>query len=446
MSNEINCNDPIAIITQVLDDMQKEQDKEFDIEKVNLAELERRTGISRSKLRTLKSKGFKTAAHGLEARKAATTVLSGFTGAIDSLLGGWVTNSADIYEQLTNIGYTGGITTVKNYIAAHKDLLPAKRKLVAEQGSRGQRYETNPGAVQQIDWGFINVSINNQVGLEFRAACFAQICHHCEAFYVKFFPNARQENLFIGMTHGFLRLGIPKYILTDNIKSIVIRRDINEKPVWQHDYEAYMKTVNFETKLCKPRHPFTKGKVERLVRFVKDNFLSGRYFWNYTDLNEAAHAWCSRQNNKYHKANDCIPNGLHQTKCCSVCHPFSVNSNSAEDVIKGETIFNQIEQCAQTLNVELSAQERKVTEEYIIPCTDFWDTDKLFKTIDNPGESLEPPKDESYFRQIYKKDCRGILTNELLNQGYRIRYLDEEGWIQMDFFYYLGGKQSRPTS
>ena len=64
-SNEINCNDPIAIITQILDDMQKEQGKRFDIEKVNLAELERRTGISRSKLRKLKSKGFKTAANGL---------------------------------------------------------------------------------------------------------------------------------------------------------------------------------------------------------------------------------------------------------------------------------------------------------------------------------------------------------------------------------------------
>ena len=33
-----------------------------------------------------------------------------------------------------------------------------------------------------------------------------------------------------------------------------------------------MKNLGFETKLCKPRHPFTKGKVERLVRFVKDNF------------------------------------------------------------------------------------------------------------------------------------------------------------------------------
>jgi transposase len=327
MNNEINRNDPIAIITQVLNDMQKEHGKDFDIEKVNLAELERRTGISRSRLRTLKSKGFKTAEHGLFGRRAESTVLTGFTGIIDNLLKEGVTNSAVIFERMESMGYTGGLTSIKNYIAEHKDLVPAKRKLVDEQGNRGQRYETQPGEVQQIDWGFINVSINNQAGLEFRAACFAQICHHCGAFYVEFFPNARQENLFIGMTHGFELLGVPRYILTDNMKSIVIRRDMSGDPVWQHDYETYMKTVNFETKLCKPRHPFTKGKVERLIRFVKDNFLAGRYFWNYTDLNEAVMSWCKRQNNKYHKATDCIPNNLHQMKCCNGCHDLKLTDS-----------------------------------------------------------------------------------------------------------------------
>ena len=327
MKDDINCNDPLAIITQVLDELQKEQGNGFDPYKVNLAELERRTGISRSRLRTLKSKGFKTGAHGLSGRRAETTVLTGFTGVLDNLLKAGVTNSAVIFERLEDAGYTGGLTTVKKYIADHKDLVPAKRKLVENQGSRGQRYETRPGEVQQIDWGFINVSINNQVGTEFRAACFAQICHHCGAFYLEFFPNARQENLFIGLTHGFLRLGVPQYILTDNMKSIVNRRDSNGNPVWQHDYETYMKTVGFETKLCKPRHPFTKGKVERLIRYVKDNFLAGRYFWNYTDLNAAALDWCNRQNYKYHKATDCIPNNLHQIGCRKVCHDV-VLSNS----------------------------------------------------------------------------------------------------------------------
>ena len=130
MNNEINRNDPIAIITQVLNDMQKEHGKDFDIEKVNLAELERRTGISRSRLRTLKSKGFKTAEHGLFGRRAESTVLTGFTGIIDNLLKEGVTNSAVIFERMESMGYTGGLTSIKNYIAEHKDLVPAKRKLV----------------------------------------------------------------------------------------------------------------------------------------------------------------------------------------------------------------------------------------------------------------------------------------------------------------------------
>ena len=78
-------------------------------------------------------------------------------------------------------------------------------------------------------------------------------------------------------------------------------------PIWQKDYENFMKTVGFETKLCKPRHPFTKGKVERLVRFVKDYFLVDRVFSNITDLNRQALDWCNYQNNIYHRATDTNP-------------------------------------------------------------------------------------------------------------------------------------------
>ena len=76
-----------------------------------------------------------------------------------------------------------------------------------------------------------------------------------------------------------------------------------------------MKTVGFETKLCKPRHPFTKGKVERLVRFVKENFLIDRVFSNVTDLNWQALEWCNRQNGIYHRAVDGVPQQLHLSQC-----------------------------------------------------------------------------------------------------------------------------------
>ena len=53
-----NHNDLTEIITQTLNGMKKEQGEKFDLNKINLAELERRTGITRAKLRRLKANGF----------------------------------------------------------------------------------------------------------------------------------------------------------------------------------------------------------------------------------------------------------------------------------------------------------------------------------------------------------------------------------------------------
>ena len=85
------------------------------------------------------------------------TVLSGFTGALDDLLRKGVSNSAVILERLRDLGYAGGLTVIKEYIAKHRDLLPPKRQIVAPQGNRGRRYETSPGDSFQMDWGFTNV-------------------------------------------------------------------------------------------------------------------------------------------------------------------------------------------------------------------------------------------------------------------------------------------------
>lgn len=80
-------------------------------------------------------------------------------------------------------------------------------------------------------------------------------------------------------------MGVSRFVLTDNTKSAVLRRDLEGHPVWQKGYETFMQDLSFETKLCKPRHPFTKGKVERLVCFVEENFLADRVFYDLADLN-----------------------------------------------------------------------------------------------------------------------------------------------------------------
>ena len=306
-------NDLQSTISQALQIIKEKAGDKFDIERVNLAELQRLTGLSRKKLRNLKDNGFIVKPHGLTGRKKEDTVLSGFTGMIDALLMKGVTNSSTIKDRLNEAGCTSSQTTIKKYISEHKDLVPAKRKIVTPQGNRGRRYTSEPGESFQMDWGFVTVEQDS--GVSYRAACFAMICHHCGERYVEFFPNAKQENLFIGMIHAFQRMGVPEHVLTDNMKSVSAGRDSDGKPIWNKEYETFMTTIGFETKLCKPRHPFTKGAVERLVQFVKNNFMAGRTFGSITDLNYEAWRWCDRQNNRYHDGVYCIPHEEHQKNC-----------------------------------------------------------------------------------------------------------------------------------
>lgn len=328
MSTEPNGNSLEAIVTQVLEEMKQETGPDFDLSRINLAEFARRAGISRSRARHLQQNGFEVKPNAHKGRKLPTTIISGYSGVVDGLLRQGVTNSVVIKEKITALGYTGGLSTVKTYISDHKDLVPAKRALVAPQGSRGQRFYTEPGECFEMDWGFVNV--NDTAEKPYKVACFAMICHHCGKKYIEFFPNARQENLFIGMIHAFVFLGIPEYVLTDNIKSVVLCRDEQKHPIWQHDYEAFMKAIGFKTKLCKPRHPFTKGKVERLIKYVKENFIVGRMVNNITELNFQALRWCQEQDSRYHQAVDCVPNTEHTKYCRTKARPLMVNAGEKE--------------------------------------------------------------------------------------------------------------------
>ena len=172
-----------------IEEMKAEQGDSFSLERINLAELERRTGVSRSRLRRLKRNGFQDLPRSTKGSRHKVTKLSGYTGLLDSLLRQGVKNSSVVLERLKQAGFEGGATIVKEYIAAHKHLIPAKRQLVAPQGNRDRRYVTKPGEAYQMDWGFADVlDYNSQTC---RVACFAMICHHCGQRYIEFFPNAR---------------------------------------------------------------------------------------------------------------------------------------------------------------------------------------------------------------------------------------------------------------
>ena len=145
MKEEPKSNDSSQIIAQALDEMKKELGTKFSPETVNLAELERRTGLSRAKLRRLKENGFKDTPHGNTGKVSVPSVVNGYTDTLDELLKAGVTNSVVCTERIAELGYTGSRSSVKRYIAAHRALVPAPRQQVSPQGNRGRRYETGPG-------------------------------------------------------------------------------------------------------------------------------------------------------------------------------------------------------------------------------------------------------------------------------------------------------------
>ena len=78
----------------------------------------------------------------------------------------------------------------------------------------------------------------------------------------------------IGIIHTLRYIGTPRYVLTDNMKSMVLHQDFPSCPIWQKDYEGL-----WELSGSKPSY------VIRSVRLVKEHFSAGHAFWNTTSLN-----------------------------------------------------------------------------------------------------------------------------------------------------------------
>ena len=94
-------------IAQAIEEMKAEQGDGFSLDRINLAELERRSGVSRWKLRRLKRNGFQDLPRSSKGRKHAATKLSGYTGIIGSLLRQGIKNSSVILDTSLSAFHAG---------------------------------------------------------------------------------------------------------------------------------------------------------------------------------------------------------------------------------------------------------------------------------------------------------------------------------------------------
>ncbi len=297
-------------IAQALESLKNKFKEEFDIKKVTVAEMQRLTSLTRGVLRELKKKDFKVTQHGNTGKRRENTILKPYETEFNNWLSEGITNSDICFRRLIEKGYKGSLSSVKNYISSHKYLVPTPRKIaIVPQRNRGRRYETEQGEMFQMDWGFVKVE--DITGSDHKYACFVMVCHHCGYRYVEFFTSAKQENLFIGMIHAFNVMGVPQKVLTDNMASVSNKRDGYGHPIFNPNYDTFQKLLDFETKMCKPYHPFTKGAAERLVQYVKQNFVIGCHFDNLTDLNNQVFRWCKYKNSILQKGKQIVPSEVH---------------------------------------------------------------------------------------------------------------------------------------
>ena len=157
-------------------------------------------------------------------------------------------------------GYEGGYSQLKYF------LRPFKVKI----DDPVVRFETLPGQQMQVD--FTNISRGRS-----RMKGFVATLGFSRSSYVVFSEQERQEDWLSGIEESFHHFGgVPKEVLFDNAKAIVLERDAYGPGHhrWNPKLLELSKKYGFALKLCRPYRAKTKGKVERFNRYLKESFIT----------------------------------------------------------------------------------------------------------------------------------------------------------------------------
>ena len=196
-----------------------------------------------------------------------------------------------IFEKIKEQGYAGEYTTVKTFVRGKKEQLEEKATV---------RFETMPGLQAQVDWAFFEDHLVLEQGKMKKLYCFLMILGYSRMRYIEFVTDMSTNTLIRCHQNAFRYFhGYPEEILYDNMKQVVVKRLLKqEDSTLNRQFEDFAGFYGFKPVLCRPYRGQTKGKVERTVLFVRDNFMVGIRYDSLNDLNGQALAWCNKVNAK----------------------------------------------------------------------------------------------------------------------------------------------------
>src|SRR5438094_9189923 len=98
--------------------------------------------------------------------------------------------------------------------------------------------------------------------------------------------------------------GAPQRVMIDNTH-VVVLRGTGAAMVPVPEMEAFAERFGFRFAAHERGDANRSGRVERPFNFINNNFLAGRTFSSWEDLNQQARQWCDRVNGTYKKHYPC---------------------------------------------------------------------------------------------------------------------------------------------
>lgn len=170
----------------------------------------------------------------------------------------WIPASV-LFRELRELGYEGGSSQLRAYLSPLKTR-PKDDPVV--------RFETEPGEQMQADFTVIR--------RRDPLLAFVATLGYSRASFVRFTSKEDAQTLRRCLEASFEFFGgVPKSVLFDNPKTVIIERDTYG--LGRHRFHPTLldcaERMGFQIRVCRPYRARTKGKVERFNGYLKRSFV-----------------------------------------------------------------------------------------------------------------------------------------------------------------------------
>ena len=196
--------------------------------------------------------------------------------------------AAVIEQRLRSLGYPGGSSILQEYVRKVRPQLAAKRAFVRMEPLAGERFE--------VDWGHFG-SLDYS-GDQRKLYAFALVDAHSRMLFVEFTHSQSFEAFARCHIHAFIALGgVAREIVYDNLATAVVEHD-GRLVRFLPRFLGFAREYSFYPRACNPASGWEKGKIERAIGYLRQNFWPPREFTDLHDVNRQARQWLAEVANR----------------------------------------------------------------------------------------------------------------------------------------------------